>query len=95
MELPIPKTPNAPRRDVRVSRGRPLWRAMVEDGKVGVKYINYTPEDVEEIDSLETLEWLFEKYNVPASQSQNPWEDVYVCMMATKLAKKLKKMRQQ
>ena len=53
---------------------------MKESGRVQPKFLHWTPEDVEEIDDLDTLMWLREKYT-PFSQPQNVFEETYLSLM--------------
>ena len=83
--------PNAPRRYSnfgKVERPKELWEFIRDRGHVRSKYLSYTPEDVEEIDCLDTLRWLYEKYN-PSDQPRNMDECVYWTIMAIEVKKKI------
>ena len=56
---------------------RPEWRVLAESGRVRSKFLNWTPEDVSEIDDLDTLEML-RHYYTPASQPHNIFEEAYL-----------------
>ena len=47
------------------------------------------PEDVEVIDDLDTLRWLYDKYHMPASQPQTVEESMYQCLMRFHLGVKI------
>ena len=64
------------------------WRLLAESGYVRQKFLNYTPEDVEEIDDEHTL-LLLEKWYFPASQPQNIYEETYVSIMLDAVRNKL------
>ena len=87
--------PNAPRKKtIRQRRGlnnisrlvfpeepaRPEWRVLAESGRIRSKFLNWTPEDVAEIDDLDSLEQLRVWYT-PASQPQNVFEEAYFELM--------------
>ena len=56
------------------------WRALAQSGYVRAKYLQWTPEDVHEMDCMDTLWWLREKYQ-PFSQPQNCFEARYLELM--------------
>ena len=58
-------------------------------GGVRAKYLSSTPEDVDEIDDINTLRWLHGKYHMPASQPQTVEEVTYLCLMSFHLGVKL------
>ena len=60
---------------------KPEWRVLAESGQVRAKYLQYTPEDISEIDDLDTLLWLHKCYH-PASQPVTFIEHAYVDLMA-------------
>lgn len=68
----------------------PLWQRVRESGRVRRKYAHYTPEDVEEIDDVETLNFLYDSYKVPATQPQNCSEFIYFRLMADCLWRRLR-----
>ena len=47
------------------------------------KYLRYNPEDVEEIEDLNVLEWLHSRYHLPASQPQTIEEATYLALMSS------------
>ena len=89
------QAPNAPGRNQNNCRtcGQPkvvaLWQFLKNTGGVRAKYLTYTPEDVDEIDDIDTLRWLYGKYNVPASQPQTLEETMYLNLMSFHLGVKL------
>ena len=88
--------PNAPRRysnTSKVTKPITMWEFLKKRGNVRRKYLTYTPEDVEEIDCLETLEWLYEEYN-PSEQPRNMDESVYLNLMCAELKKKIVHVKQ-
>ena len=92
------QAPNAPRRSSRKcqqcgqQRNTKLSEFLKNSGGVRAKYLSYTPEDVEEIDSLDTLRWLYDKYNLPASQPQTVEEATYQCIMTFHLGVKIREL---
>lgn len=56
------------------------WCFLRDSGYVREKYLRYTPEDVEEIDDLDTLTDLLHWYN-PPSQPHNFYEACYLTLM--------------
>ena len=89
------QAPNAPGRKHNNCRtcGQPqvqsLWQFLKNTGGVRAKYLSYTPEDVEEIDDIDTLRWLYDKYHMPASQPQTVEESMYLDLMSFHLGVKL------
>ena len=89
------QAPNAPGRKHNNCRtcGQPqvqsLWQFLKNTGGVRAKYLSYTPEDVEEIDDIDTLRWLYDKYHMPASQPQTVEESMYQCLMSFHLGVKI------
>lgn len=70
---------------------RPHWRLLQQSGYVREKYLRYTPEDVAEIDDIDTLinirEWYF-----PASQPRNLFEQTYIDLVREAAEEKLYKL---
>lgn len=56
---------------------RPEWRLLAESGYVRQKFLRYNPDDVAEIDDMDTLEHLRDLYT-PASQPHNFYEHAYI-----------------
>ena len=73
-------------------RQQSLWQFLKNTGGVRAKYLTYTPEDVEEIDDIDTLRWLYNKYHVPAGQPQTLEETMYLHLMSFHLGVKLNKL---
>ena len=92
------QAPNAPRSSSRKcqqcgqQRNMKLSDFLMKSGGVKAKYLSYTPEDVEEIDDLDTLRWLYDKYKLPASQPQTVEEATYQCLMTYHLGIKIKQI---
>ena len=89
------QAPNAPGRNHNSCRtcGQPrvvtLWQFLKNTGGVRAKYLSYTPVDVEEIDDIDTLRWLYDKYHMPASQVLTVEEATCLCLMSFHLGVKL------
>ena len=64
------------------------WQLLAESGCVRQKFLNYTPEDIEEIDDIHTL-LLLEKWYFPASQPHNVYEETYLAIMLDAIRNKL------
>lgn len=82
------QAPNAPGR-VHFPNGEERfsqWLRFQPD--VREKYRRYTPEDVEEIDDREMLQWLLECYT-PAAQPRSTNEAAYINLMRDCLSAKL------
>ena len=93
---PSPACPGAPKAPRRAFRAQPpvvpYWKTLRSSGRVRKKYTYYTPEDVEEIDDRETIDFLYRNYCVPSSQPQNWEEDNYILIMAAAIRSKLEEM---
>ena len=95
------QAPNAPRRNNRCPecgerpRRKPqtLWTFLRDSGLVRQKYLRYNPKDVEEIEDLDVLEWLYGKYHLPASQPQTIEEATYLALMSSRTVERLNYLR--
>lgn len=90
MPYSVTNPPNAPKKRIPLRERRlgnvrkltfeepriPEWKVLADTGYVRRKFLRWTPEDVEEMDDLETLEML-RSYYTPASQPQNHFEAAY------------------
>ena len=56
------------------------WRALAESGQIRPKFLRYNPEDVAELDDLDSLNQLRDWYT-PASQPRNYHEWAYCTLM--------------
>ena len=65
------------------------WQFLAESGCVRKKFLDYTPEDVEEIDDIFTLLMLEKRY-FPISRPQNIYEETYLAIMLDALKNKLR-----
>ena len=89
------QAPNAPGRKHNACKtcGQPrvvkLWEFLKNTGGVREKYLTYTPEDVDEIDDVNTIRWLYLKYHMPAGQPQTLEETMYLNLMSFHLGVKL------
>ena len=63
------------------------WRWLAERG-VRPKFLRYNPDDVKEIDDMETL-WGIRNFYLPSSQPQNIYEHSYCEMMVSLLDEKM------
>ena len=80
--------PNAPLRDPHAAKNPiPVWQVLRKS--IRVKYAYYTPDDVTELDSIETLEWLYATYTYPSSQPQNHDEWLYFAWMSVAISERL------
>ena len=70
---------------------RPEWRLLAESGYVREKFLNFTPEDAEEIDDIDSLIHLRELY-FPSSQPRNHYEAVYIQLVREALEARLYKL---
>ena len=97
MESPIGTPPNAPRKPIKPYslKSPSLWRLCADSGLVRRKFLRYNIDDIEEIDYVETLERLYNFYNLPSSQTQNLIEEFYVCLMGTRILKRILKLREE
>ena len=59
---PFPRCPGAPKCRENYNR-IPYWKFLRSSGRIQRKYLNYTPEDVQEIDYVPTLRRLYEQYS--------------------------------
>ena len=77
--------PNAPKKSNRLNlREEVLSRQWLLDRGVRPKFLQYNPEDVVEIDDIDTLLYIRDLY-MPASQPQNLYEESY-CILMVELA---------
>lgn len=83
----IAEPPNAPGVINLDVEGRFIQRLRNHPG-VRPKFRFYTPEDVMEIDSVETLQWLWDKYN-PMSQPVSIYEAAYLELVRSVIREKL------
>ena len=65
------------------------WHFLKNTGGVRAKYLSYTPEDVDVIDDINTLRWLYGKYHMPAGQPQTVEEAMHLNLMSFHLGVKL------
>lgn len=91
MDSPIGTPPNAPTKPG-VFFKEPLWKKVARTGMVRKKYLKYSPDDVEEIDSVTTLKRILKQYTVPPKKVTNIMEEFYLSLMASCITMKLKKM---
>ena len=94
------QAPNAPRRINRClacgqslsSKPQELWTFLRDSGLVRQKYLSYNPEDIEEIEDLNVLTWLYSKYHLPPSQPQTIEEGTYLALMSVTIRERLRKL---
>ena len=67
---------------------KPEWKVLVESDLVRDKFLRWTPEDIIEIDDLDTLENLRALYS-PFSQPINPFETAYLEIIIGAINKRL------
>ena len=82
--------PSAPQKRVRRKRPKALWEVLRGSNRMRAKYKWYTPEDVEELDDVEFLKFLYVKYTFPSSQPQTHEEWVYFSLMSNAIDGRLK-----
>lgn len=97
MNFTYPTTANlkAPRkkmeaREAILKKEQPLWRVYMERGYILQKYCYYTPKDVEELDDVEFLKNLHEKYFFPCSHPRSNEEWIYFSFMSSALTQRLR-----
>ena len=66
----------------------PEWKVLYESGRVRERYLHLTPEDIGEIDDMDTLMDLQERY-FPSSQPRNLFEEAYLRIMQETIAAKM------
>ena len=95
------QAPNAPRRSRHVCqecgqsltrKPQTLWTFLRDSGLVRQKYLSYNPEDIEEIEDLNVLAWLYSKYHLPPSQPQTIEESTYLALMSVTIRERLRKL---
>ena len=81
---------NAPKRNRRATKNQkdPLWKRFRDDGEVSEAVAYYTPDDVEEIDDIETLKRLYLLYTF-VDREPSDKDGFYMRTMHVKLLKKL------
>ena len=72
-----------------------LWTFLKDTGLVREKYLTYNPEDIEEIEDLNVLEWLYAKYHLPPGQPQTIEEYTYLALMSSCIGARLHNLRKQ
>ena len=96
------QAPNAPRRNSHVCqecgqnlrpKSQTLWTFLKDSGLVRQKYLSYNPEDIEELEDLDVLEWLYEKYRFSPSQPQTIEECTYLALMSSCIGARLHSLR--
>ena len=60
------------------------WRLLRDSGRVHIKYLQYTPEDIDAIGDIDLLKGIFQLYN-PSPETQNIFEEAYVSLMRNSL----------
>ena len=86
--------PMAPRRKNLPENFRemPLWLILRKRGKVQVKFLRYNPEDIKEIDCIESLKTLNGLYS-PSSQPMCDEEDFYIRLMQNAIFERLRSLQ--
>ena len=84
---------NAPRRATRKRRRKiPMWQEMRESGEVSEAVAFYTPDDIAEIDDIETLKKLYLMYSF-VDREPAAADGFYMRAVQLELMKKLNRMR--
>ena len=91
MDSPIGTPPPAPRKPG-VEFKVPLWKKVAKTGMVRKKFLKYSPEDIEEIDSVTSLKRIQLKYTVPSKKTANVMEEFYISLMSSSISLKLAKI---
>ena len=85
--------PPAPRRPSRLRRRRgPYWRNLHLSGNIRTQFLQYTPEDVAEIDDLATIDRVFKIYFYKYSRPRSMQEWLYCTAMMNAVAVKCEGM---
>ena len=84
---------NAPMRNPRkVQKEVPLWKEMRENEEVSEAVAFYTPDDIDEIDDVETLKKLYLMYSF-IDRTPSDADGFYMRGMNIKIMKKLNDLR--
>lgn len=92
LRLPLPFESEEERKERKLRQLKEEERAEYEQWQIRPKYLLYTPMEVEEIEDVDFLRFLYAKYAFPSSQPRNRREEAFFDIMKETITYRLLSM---